>query len=309
MPWQHYEQVRVPPRVPSNVKRRYSVTSHVLAFRRCSRQYGFFGERKYEPALAVQLYYGTVVHQVLDLAHAHYAGLLDPMVAGQLPSDSEIDTYFDQVENGLKARRIYAVSNVREHARKVLKRFNALEGPTLYPRVVDTECKLQADRGRYILHGNVDVLAQTEQAAQIQPYDPASVELWDYKGSRRPTITAPDYQNYRFQMLVYAELYRMKIGTLPFRGILYFLNELADDPAPTSRPVNAILEIMFDQLDVDAAMSEFERTVDGIENCRLLRDWPDPPDAPSEETCDACDARWNCRAAEAFGRHYPMVFP
>lgn len=309
MPWQHYTGIRVPPRSTSNVKRRYSVTSHILAYRRCSRQYGFFGERKYEPALVVQMFYGTVVHQVLDLAHAHYAGLLDPSVRGQIPTDEDIDEYFTEVENGLRARRIYAVRNVREHAKKVLKRFNNLEGPTLYPRVVDTECRLQADRGNYILHGNVDVLARTEAAAQSQTPNPSNMELWDYKGTRRPSIASPDFNNYRFQMLVYAELYRMKTGSLPEVGVLYFLSELSDDPAPTARPINATLEVSFELAQVQRAMQEFGSTVGDIERCRLLRQWPDPSAAPTEETCDACDARWNCQAAIQFGRRYNMLYP
>ena len=135
------------------------------------------------------------------------------------------------------------------------------------------------------------------------------MELWDYKGTRRPTITSPDYENYRFQMLVYAELYRMKTGVLPVNGILYFLNELADDPVPIARPVNATLEVNFDQQDVCQAMAQFRNTVGDIENCRLLGRWPDPTDAPTEETCDACDARWNCQAAVTFGRRYPMLYP
>lgn len=309
MPWQPYRAIQVPDRTASNVKRRYSVTSHVLAYRRCSRQYGFFGERRYEPALAVQMFYGTVVHQVLDLAHAHYAGLLDPSVRDHIPSDDNIDEYFTEVENGLRARRIYAVRNVKEHAKKVLKRFNRLEGPALYPRVVDTECRLQADRGTFILHGNVDVLAQTENAAHAQNQIPSDMELWDYKGTRKPTITSPDFRNYRFQMLVYAELYRMKTGTLPARGVLYFLSELADDPAPTARPVNAVIDLVFGDEEVREAMEEFGRTVADIEQCRLLRQWPDPGESPTEETCDACDARWKCQAATRFGRSYPMLHP
>jgi len=309
MTWQHYNGIRVPHRTASSVKRRYSVTSHILAYRRCSRQYGFFGERKYEPALVVQMFYGTIVHQVLDLAHAHYAGLLDPSLRGQIPTDNDIDDYFTEVENGLRARRINAVQNVKEHARKVLKRFNSLEGPILYPRVVDTECRLQADRGNYILHGNVDVLARTEAAAQIQTPDPSNMELWDYKGTRKPSITSPDFNNYRFQMLVYAELYRMKTGSLPEAGVLYFLSELSDDPSPTARPINATLEVSFELAQVQRAMEEFGSTVADIERCRLLRQWPDPNAAPTEETCDACDARWNCQAAIRFGRRYNMLYP
>jgi len=259
----------------------------------------------------VQRFYGTIVHQVLDLAHAHFAGLLDPSTRGRVPTDPDIESYFDEVENGLRARRIYAVGKVREHALKVLTRFNSLEGPNLYPRVVDTECRLQSDQGRYILHGNVDVLAHTEEAAQ----DPdaihhlADMELWDYKGARKPSISSPDFQNYVFQMRVYAEIYRQKTGSLPAQAVLYFLNELADEPPPTARPVNATVVVDCGQAEVDQAMNAFRMTVGDIENCRLLRQWPDPTVPPAEETCDACDFRWNCQAAVRFKRQYPMIYP
>jgi hypothetical protein len=135
------------------------------------------------------------------------------------------------------------------------------------------------------------------------------MELWDYKGTRKPSITSPDFQNYRFQMLVYAELYRMKTGSLPANGVLYFLSELGDEPAPTARPLNATLEMTFEHENVQQAMEEFQATVGNIERCRLLRQWPDPEDAPTEETCDACDIRWNCQAAIRFGRTYTMLYP
>jgi len=155
--WQNFQflQVGFNPPVPS--RRRYSVTADILAYQQCSLQYGAFAVRRYEPALVVQLFYGTVIHQVLDRAHAHYRGELG-VPPGNLPTDNDIENYFTEVENALIARRIRAVQSVRDQAKSILKRFNSLEGPTLYPRIIDTECRLQADQGQYILHGNVDVL-------------------------------------------------------------------------------------------------------------------------------------------------------
>jgi len=311
MLWEHYAGVRVPPQHSSPVKRRYGVTSHVLSYRRCTRQYGQMVERRYEPALAVQLFYGTIVHQVLDLAHAHYAGRVDPELRGHLPTNEDIERYFTEVENGLRARRIYAVANVRAHALRVLKHFNALEGPALYPRVLDTECRLQADRGSYILHGTVDVLARGPESKGLAEHGSgiADVELWDYKGTRKPSRSSPYFQDNLFQMQVYADLYRLKEGNLPRQGVLYFLNELGDDPPPTARPVNAIMTVRFDERSIRQAIASFEKTVADIERCRLRRQWASPSSAPPEETCDACDLRWDCNAAKRFGRKYTMIYP
>jgi hypothetical protein len=299
--WQHFQSLQIPnnPTVPA--RRRYSVTADILAFQQCAIQYGAFVARRYEPALVVQLFYGTIIHQVLDRAHAHYRGEL-AVAAGTLPTDSDIDSYFSEVENALIARRIRAVQSVREQAKLILKRFNSLEGPTLYPRIIDTECRLQAEQGQYILHGNVDVLVASDVGN-------GAVEIWDYKGAYRPSLNDPDYQRYVFQMQVYADLYRQKTGQAPTKAVLYFLNELSGTNAPQTRPVNALLEVSLDAHEVQQALQSFGQTVQQIEGCRMTRHWPNPVDAPALQTCNACDLRWNCNAAVSFGRQYPMRFP
>lgn len=302
MPWRNFQGLQVQPSPPSNIKRRYSVTVDILAYQRCPIQYGTFRVRKYEPALAVQLFYGTIIHQVLDRAHMHYRGIIGPQQPGAFPGEQDIENYFQEVENSLRARRIRAVNQVRDQALEVLKRFNCLEGPTLYPRILDTECRLQADQGTYILHGNVDVLAVAEG-------QPDAVEIWDYKGTERPSRRDPSYQQYVFQMQVYAELYRRRTGQTPRRAILYFLNELAGPTPPSTRPRDAILEVTIDQIQVNQAIDNFNATVRDIEHCRNCGTWPSPTLTPLEKTCDACDLRWNCDAARSFGRNYNLIYP
>src|SRR5262245_27546294 len=135
-----YRGIQIAPEDPTHLRRRYSVTSDVVAFRRCPRQYGAFRVHNYAPAHQTQIYYGTIVHQVLDRCHQHYHGLLDPAMRGRLPDDgavvaraeieqwfevdagarrqgqdrpdppSEILRYFVDVEDGLRSRGIHPVS-------------------------------------------------------------------------------------------------------------------------------------------------------------------------------------------------------
>jgi hypothetical protein len=301
--WEHYQSLHVQHTPPAQGRRRYSVTADILAYQQCPIQYGAFAARRYEPALVVQLFYGTIIHQVLDRAHAHYRGEMG-VSPGSLPTDNDIESYFTEVENALLARRIRAVQSVREQAKSILKRFNSLEGPTLYPRIIDSECRLQADQGHYILHGNVDVFVAADAGG-----GGSAVEIWDYKGSHKPSMGDADYRRYIFQMQVYADLYRQKTGQAPAKAILYFLNELAGEVTPQTRPVNALLEVNLDPAAVQEALGSFGQTVQQIENCRVARNWPGPSDAPSQATCNACDLRWNCSAAAGFGRDYEMIYP
>ncbi|MEA5511947.1 PD-(D/E)XK nuclease family protein [Crocosphaera sp. UHCC 0190] len=318
-----FQAVSIPSLNTPNIKRRYSVTQDIVSFRRCPRQYGTFNVHKYAPAYQTQAYFGTILHQVLDRCHTHFHGKIEPSTKGSLPdngniiSDQEIEEYFDdlkqaegaktttptppseiiqyfiEVENGLKSQGIRAITqDMRVKAVRLLQYFNALEGLTLYPRVKDTEHRLQADRTNHILHGVVDLLVDSENLQA----NPADCEMWDYKGSSLLDVNPKDLVNYEFQMRVYAKLYELKHGVLPKKAILYFLNELDGLTCPSQRPKNALLEVSITPHEIDDAVNEFAQTVLQIEQARLNDQWnPATSGNISEKDCDICDLRWDCK--------------
>lgn len=275
------------------IRRPYSITADILAFRRCSRQYGFFAVRGYVPAQATQLYFGIVIHEVLDRAHRQYRGLIERRTQG-VPSDNDVRDYFEAVTEALRARGIRPYSRkAEESAYEYLRRFNARYGPELYPRVRDTEHKLKADMKDFYLHGVVDVLARSDDETH-----PGAMEIWDYKGSHRVEDDSAEMENYRFQMQVYAELYRRKNGEYPARAVLCFLGE--------ENLEEMCVEVPFDNESTKRAMKIFTGTVKEIERRREANDWSPPVEPPSKETCGACDIRWDCPTA---GKDFHLRFP
>lgn len=302
MAWQNFSGQSFPLQPSTPLKRAYSVTADVLAYKTCSLQYAAFRARRYEAATLPQLFWGTAIHQVLDMAHAHYRGLIGPRIPGSLPTDADIEAYFGEVERSLRARQVSVMSNIKAQALELVQRFNRLEGPALYPRVIDTECRLEADQGSYLLQGTVDVIRLTED-------EPPEVEIWDYKGTGNPGKGSDRYQDYEYQMHVYAELYRRKVGAAPASVALYFLNELAGDPEPAIRPINAVMRITLDPNTVASAMSDFSSVVGDIEQQRATRSWQPPVKAPDEKTCNGCDLRWKCTVrANEYGP-LRMIYP
>lgn len=274
--------MRIAPTKEVRIRRPYSVTSDILAFRNCSRQYGYFGVRNYAPAQATQLYFGIVIHQVLDRAHHQFRGLVEGKGKG-VPSNKDIDEYFHTVTSSLRARGIRPYSiKAEDAAKRYLVRFNARYGPDLYPRVVNTEQRLQADMKDFYLHGVVDVLASVSG-------NPEEKEIWDYKGSPRVDDDSEEMKNYKFQMRVYAELYKQATGKYPVKAVLCFLAE------ETFEEMKA--EIKFDEVSTAIAMKTFIGTVAEIEERRAKDDWSPPVRPPSVKTCGACDIRWDCSTA------------
>lgn len=293
-----FKAVRVKEQATNDVKRRYSVTGDVLSYRRCPRLYANISVRGFSPAQPSQLYVGTLIHEVLDRAHAHYSGKYDPSHKGQIPTKDDIERYFVQVETALKAHGIRPFSpNLAEYVKRVLTAFNRLEGPTLYPRVIDTEHRLQDDKGDHFLYGVVDVLLSSEGSSKEQQ----KVEIWDYKGMKFPNQSSKFgkkvLDDFNFQMQVYSYLFFKRNGYYPHKAIIYFVGELKE--SDNSRPPSALMEIPIDTTRTSTAIEEFENTVKAIEVNRKSQTWESPTDGhetAGKETCDACDIRFSCKS-------------
>lgn len=269
-----------------DLKRRYSITGDVLSYRRCKRQYGYYNELDFTPNHVTQLFFGRVVHETLDRAHRHFAGDLEGVSEGTVPDDDDIENYFTDVAEALKARNIYPMSEeAEETALKYIQRFNRREGEWLYPRVKDTEYRLQSNREDFILEGVVDVLTSDDDGN----------EIWDYKAGQRPE-SGTELEDYRAQLYTYAELYRYREEEYPDRGVIYFLGEESRD--------EAMFEIEFAEGAVEGSITEFEQTVEDIETDRQNQDWFEISEAerPSDATCVECDLRWNCPARPEYQR-------
>jgi len=268
------------------VKRRYSVVGDILAYNHCKRQYGFFVRRKYSAAQSAQLFFGSVIHETLDRAHAHYRGEIAGIPKGSIPTDEDIERYFEKAETSLRAQGIRPLSkSSREKALEYVKKFNSSQGPKIYPCVVDTEHRLEMDKGEYILRGVVDVIAKNKNSTTWSDY-----EIWDYKGAKVPEKGSREMKNYEFQMRVYAHLYELRNKVKPAKAVLWFLAE--NDTKKQS------VEVILNDTLIQQAVNQFETTVAKIENSIITDDWSNisRKDAPSEDTCTACDIRWNCKA-------------
>jgi hypothetical protein len=278
-------------------RRRYSVTADILSFRRCQRQYGFQAIHGYEPSRTSQVFFGTVIHQVLDRAHAYYHGLIDPATRGRLPANNDIEEFYRDVAQSLRTRGIRgATLDVEEHALRIVQRFNEIEGPDLYPRVVDSEHRMQADEDTYVLHGTADLLVAPNDTNR----GPETLEIWDYKGTRRPSPRDRNFRDYLFQMQVYADLYRRRHSVYPARAQLYFLNELYQQLDEGKSVADArgasLVSVPIVPEEVEEALGAFRTSVAEIEQRRLADRWEAPAvgDGPGRETCSICDHRWNC---------------
>jgi putative RecB family exonuclease len=245
-----------------------------------------------------QEWHGTLIHQVLSMLHRKYfqnvklrdKGIMDDNQV--MPTDKDVEEFFKKANETLKSRGIHPKSRENEERiLNILKTFNEKEGKTLYPKIIDTELRLQADMGNYILYGVIDAVVEGNDG----------IEIWDYKGMKFPVPDQDGKKNkklerYEYQMRVYAELYKQRFGNYPSKCVLYFMNELN---TPNSQ--NLKYEIDFSDenniVKIKESIDDFSNTVGEIEYCKENNDWSIEKES-DKETCDVCDLKWGCPAVK-----------
>lgn len=265
------------------IKRRYSITGDLISYSLCPRQYGFYRFLGYAPSNPSQEWYGSIIHRFLKRAHTYFR------LKGEVPDEDEIERIFRQIEVSMELEGARPFNEaVRKSALKVIEAFCRIEGKEFFESIVEAELPLMKELDDFILYGVVDALKM----------DGNSVEIWDYKGMRRPDENTEfgrkKIERYRKQMFVYGYLYRERTGEYPRKAVLYFLNEIK---GRNSRPPEALLVVDFEleetQKQVEEFINEFCQVVRGIEESKERNKWA-LPETIDEATCSQCDFRFDC---------------
>jgi len=275
----------IPFEKPAVPKEKFSVTADILSYNRCAIQYGYYVDKGFVAASATQLFFGLVIHGTLDRIHTYFRGDIDKTVKHEVPNSETVKRYFNDTVTALKNRKIYCMGEkAKETALKYIQHFNENHGEEIYPKIIDTEYKLQIDKGNYIMWGVVDVLAKNEYNDNQSKDDFKNYEIWDFKSGSKPIDNPEILKDYEFQMLVYADLYRKRTGSLPSKSVLFFIGEDGDNK----------VEIDINSVKIKIAVKEFERIVNDIQKSKETNNWTLKGRQPPKDTCSACDFRWGC---------------
>lgn len=314
----------VPSHRDSETKLVLSLTGDILAYRRCSRQYGLQSVRGYAVAHATQEFVGTFAHRALNRAFKRFRD------GGSAPTNPQMAAILEEVKQLLKdqRRRPHSWEAVEKVGLRVMRLNRSFDTHGVYGRMVDTERTLQADDGDFVIEGKVDVIQGKG----------SEFELWDYKATRDPRgLLAPGRKqpsaidraaaearlaDYALQLRLYSHLHEQVHEVRPARCRLVFLNEVdvgrsraawkdydaaplstaewtAAEAGMTSPDRGLFFSVSSSEGDVKEAVESFRGTGRKILDARRRDSFPAPAERelPDSQTCDACDLRHSCTPA------------
>lgn len=232
-----------------------SYTGDLLAHRRCARAWAFEKQAGFYPYEQVQAMEGRLVHHALEWLSRQFS---DVLKRSRHPTADELRAQLEHYFRVLWARGLRTTFASKD---ETLKRVvgNLFPNGVMHPTVkavvegaLHTEYELRSVRkllpklprgkSKLLLTGVLDLVVQqqapltyerTWQWTSVKDLDGKAVkskthakamevEIWDYKGSRSDTNYLIDYVR---QLLTYAALYEERVGTLPARCVLFFVNE------------------------------------------------------------------------------------
>ena len=250
----------------------YNLTSDVLGFIRCGLQYRYQVLGKIPSTRPYQQWFGEFIHGVMEAGYREYRASLvrgSPNLPPWRPF--EIIRLGKQVERALSDRKIFP-NNRALRTLGFLRAVKAINDLALhlFPLIAEAEVPLSTTRNMlpiphhyqtkrttgYELTGRIDVITSlalqnpAHRSNMLVQYILATLNqevaqgrlrnlpqdfevIIDYKGSRRPPITAPgrratDYWKvYGWQLRTYAHIRDHQPGSLPVvLGVVIYLNEL-----------------------------------------------------------------------------------
>ena len=249
---------------PDHVVPSYSLTGDLLSYLRCRLQYRYHNGSSLPPSRPVQQWFGEFLHGVLELAYGFWEKNKEDFpfpwpctprewraeAPDWMPSD--IGRFADLVESGLRQQGKQARSAAARNSgfNRIASAVNQL-GPHLFPLIDSAEKKVIGTRKvpkssvglrceNYEVHGVIDVLTHvTLGSADTKNVIRECVEeacpnligkyevIVDYKGSQRPLVSDPYWEQGEWQVQTYAWLRSRQPDSLPVAaGILIYVNEL-----------------------------------------------------------------------------------
>lgn len=246
-------------------KKQFSLTSHVLVYDICPKQYKFYKDVGFAPSRTGGAMFGSLVHKTIEDIHKHI------LKGDPRPLDNDmIEKYFYRNYRNLEEHLQHSLNdaNIQEAKKQVINYYN--NNKDIISRVKEAEVSITIEKPKYYLNGNIDVVLGEDN----------KYELWDFK-SQQKTDFVGVMDKYKLQMATYVSLIKNKLGIDVERTYIYWTSEDNKDSA------KMLIDVK--QVDIENANKHFDSVVDKIlsKNYTVV-------EKPPKKICRECDFRYCC---------------
>ena len=232
----------------------------------CPRQYQFFREYKFVPSRPEDTFFGILVHKTIEKIHRI---VLDRKLVSL--TEARLRELFDQTH--------YFLSQMNLHPIDVKEKEKAFEHVINYfvnnlsemQYITKAEEQVSVVKDDYVLSGMVDLVLEREE----------TLEILDFKTSRRPGPDSNYLEIYERQLCMYAYALEQRDGNMPKRLLLYWTEE------PHKEDALMVFPCYYER--VQEVVAGFDNVVNRIKAKKF-----NVITVPEAHVCKKCDIRNLC---------------
>lgn len=242
----------------SEIKEKYSFTSHILKYNLCPFRYKMNKIFKFQPKKLLETFYGTLVHQCLEEIHKK-------ILREEVKKINEIDIekiYFDNYENLSRGERLILKDEILETGLKYIKTYLS-ENDSILKNIISAEEDISLIYENSILEGKLDLVICEE----------GKYKIVDFKTGKIPE----DMTSHKRQLEIYSYLLHKKSGKKIESGILYYLSS------------GIKKEVKINSEGIDKTLQEIRQVIDRIEEKTFENKNFD------EKKCTKCEFFYCCK--------------
>ncbi|MGM0411401.1 MAG: ATP-dependent DNA helicase [Bacillota bacterium] len=263
------EEVEINKKEDSLIKKQFSLTSDILVYDTCPKQYELYKEIDFVSSRTGGGMFGSLVHNCIEDIHNHYLNGEEDKLNVDVIKEFFYENYNNLVEHlqhdlapktkqwALKQVLNYYVNNKSE-----LKKVNEAEMP------------VAIEKDDYYINGKIDLVLN----------DSGNYELVDFKSQKK--IESPNLlKKYELQMATYSNLIKQKYGIEVKDAYIYWAGE--------KDPSDAKMSLEIEDEDVKKADDHFDNIVNKIQNKEF-----EVEETPPRKICRECDFRYACQETD-----------
>jgi len=257
---------------PTNVKKEFSFTSHILLYEDCPLQYKFYKELEFTEVRTGSVLGGQLLHQTIEDIHKAVLRKEEHLL-----TDKNIEGWFYTNYHLLsKQQRAYLHAPQQKALLKQVLRYRDRQTGK-WERIKEAEVDVSLVKESYILKGTIDLIRGENN----------TVELIDFKSGNKPDVNATDaytsntLDRYRRQLEVYAHLVEERTGEKVSKMHLYYPKE--EDSSP-------YISFKKNEDTISNTIASFDEIVRKIGS----KDFDISHIDKNEKQCGECDMRFHC---------------
>ncbi|MCK8825794.1 ATP-dependent DNA helicase [Fuchsiella alkaliacetigena] len=247
------------------VKKQFSLTSDILVYDTCPRQYELYKEVSFVSSRTGGNMFGSLVHNCIEDIHNCCLNGEEKIL-----NEDKIEEFFEENYNNLREHLQHTLApQTKESAlRQVINYYKNNED--MINKIDEVELPITVEKPSYYINGKIDLILNEK----------GNYKLVDFK-SQQKIESKKLLKKYKLQMATYSNLIQTKHGVDIKEAYIYWTGE--DDPQKAKMP----LEI--ESKDITKADNHFDNVVGKIINNNF-----NVKEKPSNKICKECDFRYNC---------------